>query len=54
MLPGDWDEKEASSLGSPSDPDHITNDGEVDSVSDLESELEVLGEAALEDADEDG
>ena len=54
VLPGDGDEKEASRLGSLSDPDHIASDGVVDGVSALESELEAPGEAALEDVDEDG
>jgi hypothetical protein len=54
VLPGDGDEKEASRLGSLSDPDHIASVGEDDDISDLESELEAPGEAALEDVDEDG
>lgn len=63
VLPGEQDEKEDSRPNSLSDPDHIASDGEDDDVksnppdlplSDLESELETLGEAALEDADEDG
>src|ERR1700733_216339 len=53
VLPGDWDEKEASKLGSLSEPNHIGSD-EDDDISELESELEAPGEAALEDADEDG
>jgi hypothetical protein len=54
VLPGDCVEKEASRLGSLSEPDHVVSDGEAEGKSELESELEALGEAALEDADEDG
>ena len=53
VLLGDGDEKEASRLGSLSDPDHIGGDRVVDDMSDVESELEAPGKATLEAVDED-